>query len=202
MEKLAEYLLQTEVAAQAQPTVPMLSVDEQKDVLSQLGLEHPSNGEQEAMDLIMAKMAHVREFSLATGDAAKEAENDEDYADYGTVIIKTKSGKSKQGTLRLKKGDDRFGSIIFRGGDVESQDLPSDAFSTMRVIETRTGDDDYRPPWASAQTSSAGDSKPANEVCTSSYLVPIPLTAAHDHLLSNHRDCCIGIILTLGPKTG
>jgi len=158
MEKLSDFLLH-EIDSGSQPIVPELSVDEQRDVMTQLGLEQPSSGEQEAMDLILSKMAHVREFSLATGDAAKEAENDEDYTDYGTVVIKTKSGKPTQGTLRLKKGDDRFGSIIFRGIDVDVNDLPSDAFSTMRVIETKPAVDDYKPPWASAGTSSSPDTK-------------------------------------------
>ena len=165
MDKLSEFLLNQPVAAEVPPEVlPVLSADEEKEVLEQLGVQPPPDVALPALDIIMAKMKNVREFSLATGDAAKEAEDDENYADYGTVIIKTLDGRSTQGTLRLKKGDCRFGSIIFRGGDVEPQDLPSDAFSTMRVIETASSDD-ARPLWASS--GSTDSPKTPSEVCSS-----------------------------------
>lgn len=165
MEKLSEYLLSHPEATEAPAEIPqLLSADEEREVLEQLGVQEQPDASHPALDLIMAKMKNVREFSLATGKDAVEAENDEVYADYGTVIIKTKDGRATQGTLRLKKGDDRFGSIIFRGGDVEPQDLPGDAFSTMRVIETSSSDD-TKPLWASSGSSgSSGSAKPAGEV--------------------------------------
>jgi hypothetical protein len=162
MEKLSEFLLTHPDVVELAPTdLPVLSADEEREVLEQLGVKEAPDAEHAALELIISKMKNVREFTLATGDAAKEAENDEDYTDYGTVIIKTRSGRSTQGTLRLKKGDDRFGSIIFRGGDVEPQDLPSDAFSTMRVIETSSSDDS-KPAWMSS--GSSGSPAKSNEV--------------------------------------
>lgn len=159
MEKLSDFLLNMDLSV-TPDGLPVLSTEEEQDVLDQLGVREKPDEAQGALELIMAKMKNVREFSLATGDAAKEAENDEEFADYGTVIIKTKSGKSTEGTLRVKKGDERFGSIIFRGGDIEAADLPADAFSTMRVIET-AGGDDSKPLWASggsqSDSSSHGD---------------------------------------------
>jgi hypothetical protein len=150
MEKVSDFLLKhSEGKAAASASLPVLSPEEEEEILDQMGVAGAPDASTTPLDLILSTVTNVIEFSLATGDAAKEAENDEDYADYGTVIIKTKSGMSKQGTLRVKKGGDRFGSIIFRGGDVEASDLPTDAFSTMRVIETAAGDD-ASPPWASA----------------------------------------------------
>lgn len=160
MEKLSDFLLNMDLSVTPEG-LPILSAEEEQDVLDQLGVRENPGEAHPALELIMSKMKNVREFSLAMGDAAKEAENDEEFADYGTVIIKMKNGKSTEGTLRVKKGDDRFGSIIFRGGDVEVSDLPSDAFSTMRVIET-AGGDDSKPLWASG--SSQSDSTSASDV--------------------------------------
>lgn len=160
MEKLSDFLLNMDLSV-TPDGLPVLSTEEEQDVLDQLGVREKPDEAQGALELIMAKMKTVREFSLATGDAALEAENDEEFADYGTVIIKTKSGKSTEGTLRVKKGDERFGSIIFRGGDIEAADLPADAFSTMRVIET-AGGDDSKPLWASGGSQS--DSSSHSEV--------------------------------------
>lgn len=174
MEKLSDFLLHSDLSISSDG-LPILSKEEEKDVMEQLGVSEKEAAEKTGLELIMAKMKNVREFTLATGEAAKEVENDEDYADYGTVIIKTQSGKSTQGTLRVKKGDDRFGSIIFRGGDVEPNDLPSDAYSTMRVIET-AGGDESKPLWASA-SSSTSDASAEVRICALS-LHPL-LTTPH-----------------------
>lgn len=175
MDKLSEFFLRHFGSGEAQPAAPLpaLSAAEEEDVLSQLGVDNTPESSTQAMDLILSNVKNVHEFSLATGEAAKEAENDEDYTDYGTVIIKTKSGKSTEGTLRLKKGDTRFGSIVFRGGDVEASDLPSDAFSTIRVIETAASEQTPLP-WAT--TEAAKSPTPSNEVRSRFYpYIPEPL---------------------------
>lgn len=177
MEKLSDFLLNMDLSVTPEG-LPVLSAEEEQDVLDQLGVGENPREDQPALELIMSKMKNVREFSLATGDAAIEAENDEEFADYGTVIIKTKSGKSTEGTLRVKKGDDRFGSIIFRGGDIEQSDLPADAFSTMRVIET-AGGDDAKPLWASSGSQS--DSSNTSEVRPFFHLFFCLLTRFFNH---------------------
>lgn len=177
MEKLSEFLLKAFGSEEAPPEAPpALTPAEAKDVMDVLGVEPTEDSPTPALDLILSKMKNVHEFTLATGEAAKEAENDEEFTDYGTVIIKTKSGKSTEGTLRLKKGDNRFGSIIFRGGDVEPAELPDDAFSTLRVIET-TGGDDKPPPWATHSPSKSPDGTPGEVCCPSLMSLRCPILA-------------------------
>lgn len=176
MEKLADFLLHADGPEFDAHAIPSLTADEERELLEQLGVNVQPDPAEPVLDLIISRMKNVREFSLATGEAAKEAENDEEFADYGTVIIKTKSGKSTQGTLRVKKNDDRFGSIIFRGHDVEPNDLPTDAYSTMRVIET-SETENYKPLWASAGSASDASNQ-STEVCHTF----LPTTALFIHI--------------------
>ena len=140
MEKVSDYLLNLPVDddTENETRLPELSTEEEKEIMKQLGLTDREDGSMTAAERIMATVRSVREFSLAVGNEVKDVNNNDIYVDYGTVIIKTKSGKAAMGTLRVKKGDDRFGSIVIKD-DVSPDDLPSN-YDTLRVIETCSTD--------------------------------------------------------------
>lgn len=149
MDKVSEFFLKQLRDDGNFNEFPVLTKEEEKEVLDHLGIESLAENETiSTSERILASLKKVREFSLATGEAAAEIEDNENYIDYGTVVIKTKSGQSTTGTLRVKKGDDRFGSIIFRDTQVSTDDLPN-AFDTMRVIETAASDR-ASPDWSQA----------------------------------------------------
>lgn len=134
MDKVSEYLLKRtlEEGKKDESDFPDLDNDEIEEVLTSLGIQEREKDAPK--DVIYKTMRSVKEFRLArTNEEKSTAEDNEEYEDYGTVRIKTKSGKEALATLRIKKNDIN-GTIIIHDS-VEEDEVPN-AFDTMRIIET------------------------------------------------------------------
>lgn len=132
MDKISEYLLSRSLEREKNDDYPELSTDEIEEVMNSLGIQ--DKAKEPAKDVIYKTFKSVKEFKLARTNEEKEsAEDNEEYEDYGTVRIKTKSGKESLATLRIKKND-QYGTIIIH--DCADEDDVPNAFDTMRIIET------------------------------------------------------------------
>lgn len=128
MEKLSDFFINNKDFDEP-PELPSLDNDEMTEVIESLGI----TDKEFSKDTIYKTFRSVKEFKIARTDQEKEsAEDNEEYEDYGTVRIKTKSGKDAIATLRLKKND-AYGTIIIH--DVSEDDV-SNIYDTMRIVET------------------------------------------------------------------
>ena len=129
MEKLSDFFINNKNIDENKEELPNLDNEEMSEVIESLGIKD----EQFSKDVIYKTFRSVKEFKIARTNQEKEsAEDNEEYEDYGTVRIKTKSGKDAIATLRLKKND-AYGTIIIH--DVSEDDV-SNIYDTMRIVET------------------------------------------------------------------
>lgn len=129
MEKLSDFFINNKNIDENKEELPNLDNEEMSEVIESLGIKD----EQLSKDVIYKTFRSVKEFKIARTNQEKEsAEDNEEYEDYGTVRIKTKSGKDAIATLRLKKND-AYGTIIIH--DVSEDDV-SNIYDTMRIVET------------------------------------------------------------------
>lgn len=134
MEKLSDFFINKNDIDESEE-LPPLTKEELDEILESLGIPE----EELSKDTIYKTFRSVKEFKIARTDQEKEkAEDNDEYEDYGTVRIKTKSGSDALATLRLKKND-KYGTIIIHGA---SDDDVSNVYDTMRIVETPHSDKD------------------------------------------------------------
>lgn len=139
MEKLSDFFINRKNLDESED-LPPLDKDEMDEILESLGIQE----EELSKDTIYKTFRSVKEFKIARTDQEKEkAEDNEEYEDYGTVRIKTKSGNDALATLRLKKND-AYGTIIIHNA---SDDDVSNVYDTMRIVETSHGNTDDSSVW-------------------------------------------------------